>query len=162
MFFAKNFYPIHCEIKLKPIRFFSRLPNMYKNEFIVAFLKSSFNLWYMNNKFNSVDIYNPRIFFKIRIPILDGKNLLKLKIAEEISKVFNNILFKEKEFLKGKKDTRLVESHNKEIDILSYHIDQKIYELLGISKEQIKTIEDFLNIKKIYLPEEHKRTKQHL
>jgi len=151
IFFAKKCYPVHCEMGLRPLRFFSRFPDTYKNEFIIAFLKSSFNLWYMKNKFNSIDIYNPKIFFKIRIPNLDKKNKPQLKIAEEIVEVVNQILAKEKDFLRKKQDDE-AELHNKEIDILSYSIDKKIYELFGISKDQIKTIEAFLGINKIYLP----------
>lgn len=154
VFFAKKCYPVHHEMGLSPLRFFSRFPDTYKNEFVIAFLKSSFNLWYMKNKFNSIDIYNPKIFFKIIIPNLDKKNKPQLKIAEEIVEIVNQILAKEKDFLRKKQNGEIVELHNKDIDILSYCIDKKIYELLGISEDQIKTIEAFLSINKIYLPKE--------
>ena len=155
VFLAQKHYPIYCEMELRPVSFFSRFPDIYKNEFIVAFLKSSFNIWYMKNKFNSIDIYNPKIFLKIRIPNLDKKNKPQLRITEEIVETVNQILSKEKKFLTDKLDSEIVEIHNKDIDILSYFIDEKIYELLGISKDQIKTIEDFLSINRIYLPQKN-------
>jgi len=149
----------------------------YKNEYsiysIAAWLKSSLFLWFINRKHNNTDLFNPKIFNSIIIPIDDI-----MKIGGIIEGLVKDIINKEKVLLNNcnaleknnqcinseevidgvaltKQDNiediiKIIESHNKEIDKIALQIDKMFFEYYSISDEQIKIISQDLNMSGIY------------
>lgn len=145
------------------IAFSSQDVQKYSNKFLVAFLKSSFWLWYCLNRFESYNVISKDIFNKIVIPRINFKNPQQLKIIKDIDFNVDKILRLETSFLKNigalkdrtntEKLLQKVEQHNKSIDKFAYEIDKYIYLLVGLVPAEIKTIESSLRSIRVYQPE---------
>jgi hypothetical protein len=132
----------------------------YGLSFTICFLKSSFLIWYCKTKFDSMDIYPPKVFKNLRLPVIDTKNancielLHKLKLHfEEILKLEKEYLLKYRKFLgNSEKIIDYTNSHNVLVDDQAYNIDLIIYQLLHLTPDEIHTVEDYLILNSIYLP----------
>lgn len=150
----KNNPLLICKIKPE----FSDSINIFT---IIGWLKSSLSLWYMYNRFNSLNIHNPQIFKNIFIPTELFYNNTDSLIRERISKIIEL----EKEFLdesvayynlEGKtEDTKKVyykkvDVHNIKIDSIALEIDQLINSCFSLSETEIEIIDRFLTIKDLH------------
>jgi hypothetical protein len=128
--------------------------------FTVCFLKSSFFIWYCKTKFDSVDIFLPEVFNNIRFPVIDTKNANCIKLLHNLKLQFDKILKLEKGYLlkyrkflgNEEKVVEYTDSHNALVNDNAYNIDLIIYELLHLTTDEIRTIEDYLTLNSIYLP----------
>jgi hypothetical protein len=158
VFFSKKNVPFYSEkypyvIRAKPTRELN-----YSAKFATCFLKSSFFIWFCRRTFDDLDIFRPAIFNDIRFPRLIKKKDIELsKFAEEI---FDQILLQESIFLKdiykikeSEQKLKLIEKHNKVVDIKAHEIDKTIYSLLSLTSEEASIIENDLIINEIYLPQ---------
>lgn len=157
----------------KNFQFFSEsLPNILKisgdikpsAKFIVAFLKSSFNLWYLKNKLDNIDIFQPEVFNNLRLPVINLKHSDSSQAIneihnsiDEIIKLESNYLVKQRKYnIKDDKQreilSKLTTEHNSKVDLIAYDIDKLIYKLLDLSENQINVIEENLRLNDIYLP----------
>jgi len=131
----------------------------YNIKFITCFLKSSFLLWYMHNKYDSIDLFTPDIFNNLRFPILNTSNPRTVQTIDAINEDFDIVIKLETTLLAGqnkiKKDelSQYFDEHNKKVDEVAHHIDTLIYELIDLSTDEIITIENNLRLNAIYLPE---------
>lgn len=128
----------------------------YSNKLLCAFLKSSFFLWFLLSKYDDINMHDPQIFRKIRLPKLNFKNpLIKSKISIIESEI-ESIFLIEQDFLKitltEENCEEIVFNHNKSIDKHSANIDAMIFELLEIDADIIELIENTLKANQIYLP----------
>jgi len=132
----------------------------YGIKFTVSFLKSTLLLWYLINKFDDIDLFQPKIFRKLRFPVVNMRRPESLKTISEIEDSLDKILDLERECLiavrkcngiEAKQD--LLTQHNKRVDELAYSIDLNLYSLLGFSQDSIKVIEDNIRLNKIYIPD---------
>jgi hypothetical protein len=130
----------------------------YGMKFTACFLKSSFFLWYCLASFGDVNIWNPRVFNNIRLPLLDAE---KEETKQQLRAVEGNlraILALERAFLTGyssisSKDTnQFVEAHNGRVAPFAYEIDRAIYSLLSLSSDEVLTIEASLRLSDVSLP----------
>lgn len=148
-FYNPNEYPI---IKLT-------IDDKYPAKFLCVFLKSSFLLWFVKNKYNNIDIYDPKIFNNLLIPNLHLQNPKEKKIVEDIENLFNKILAMEKDFLstdlnkidEDKKDEFVVEYNNK-VQNHFVQIDTKIFSLLHLNQDEINIIKENLHSSNIFIP----------
>jgi hypothetical protein len=127
------------------------------NKFLVAFLKSSFWIWYSIFKLEDWDLYKPEVFRKCRIPDIKKDNDEDRSRIGFIEKRFDEILQLENAFLRTNYRNRTelekaIEKHNRLIDKPAYVIDKLIYEIIGINESHIEKIETFLRKNAIYLP----------
>jgi hypothetical protein len=138
----------------------SKINTPYGLSFTVCFLKSSFLLWYCKTKFDSVDIFPPEVFKNIRFPDIDIKNANCIELLRNLKIHFYEILKLEKEYLlkyrkfltNEEKTTDYITSHNSRVDDHAHNIDLIIYQLLHLTPDEIRTIEDYLKLNDIYLP----------
>ncbi|MCX6164211.1 MAG: putative DNA binding domain-containing protein, partial [Ignavibacteriae bacterium] len=137
----------------------------YSNKFISSFLKSSFWMWYCINVFEKTDFSEE--IKEIILPKLNIKNPVVKKSLTNLEMYFDKIIKAERIFLKNieklvksKKidepklyETKLnkVEEHNKTVSSLCYSIDKIIYSILGLSQNEINTIETCLRENNIYI-----------
>lgn len=130
----------------------------YGIKFTTCFFKSSFLLWYVKNKYDDIDFFTPAIFNNLRFPVLNTKNPHTVEIIDSINKDFDIAVKLETTFLIGMKKIRKDElhqyfdEHNKRLDEVAHHIDDSIYKLIGLSADEIITIENNLRLNGIYLP----------
>jgi len=163
IFYSINRYPVFTNNTGLAIVFSSQDVHQYSNRFLVAFLKSSFWLWYCLNKFESHNIIPKDNFRKILIPRINFKNPQQLGIVKNTDILVNKILKREMSLLKHiivrknrtniDKLFKIVNKHNKAIDKVAYEIDRYIYLLVGLAPSEIKTIESDLRNNRLYLPE---------
>jgi len=160
IYYSNRDYPFFSErygqvIKLSKTSIHSK----YGMKFITCFLKSSFLLWYMKNKYDDIDFFAPGIFNNLRFPVLNMKNPHTVEIMDSINKDFDIIVKLETTFLIGlnkiKEDEmrQYAEEHNRRVDEVAHHIDDSIYKLVGLAAVEIITIENNLRLNGIYLPE---------
>ena len=136
--------------------------SIYDIRFIVSFLKSSFYLWYAQNKYRSTNFADYEIFRDLRLPIIKLKRPDSQKQIRLINDTFNYIIKEERKFIaefnkayiRKKTDAKneFIIKHNARIAQRFYAIDQSIYNLLGLSDNEIDVIENNLKFNKIYLP----------
>lgn len=156
VYYSKRDYAFFSERLSQVIKVYG--PINPSTKFVSAFLKSSFNLWYLKNKLDDIDIYKPEVFSRLRLPMLNLKHPRIIKILEDFHNNFDTILKLEAQLLTKmtslKEDDRIsyIELHNSKVDEISYNIDRQIYQLLNLSEEQIVTIEENLRLNNIYLP----------
>ncbi len=156
VYYSKRDYPVFSERLTRVIKVYG--PINPSTKFIAAFLKSSFNLWYLKNKLDDIDIYEPEIFNKLRLPRLNTKRPNVILILKDLQDNFDTILKLEAQVLakttnlKEKDMLTYLTQHNSQIDETAYNIDKQIYQLLNLSEEQIITIEENLRLNNIYLP----------
>lgn len=135
----------------------------YSTKFLCAYLKSSFHLWYLLNRFNSLDVIPPSSFNCVRVPQLYPKRPDHSSIVKEIEGTFDKIIEIEKNFLPGQNKIKTPEelceyimAHNKSVEILFNNIDESIFNLLGLTDDERQTIRGNLSVNSIYVPEEAK------
>jgi hypothetical protein len=156
VYYSKRGYPFFSERLAQVIKVYG--PINPSTKFIAAFLKSSFNLWYLKNKLDDIDIYEPDVFNKLRLPKLNTKRPDVIQILKDLQNNFDTILKLEAQLLAKITSVRqndmlaYLNKHNSRIDEIAYNIDRQIYQLLNLSKEQIITIEENLRLNNIYLP----------
>ncbi len=130
----------------------------YSIKFLCAFLKSSFFLWYVKNKFGDIDFFPPEIFNFINIPNIHNGNSAEIDVISEIEKNVDSIMELERDFLKT--DLKSLESpneyitqHNEKTKNYFKNIDDLIFKLLKIKEEDILIIKENLRANYIYIPE---------
>ena len=136
----------------------------YGMKFTVCFLKSSLLLWYLINKFDDINLWQPNILDKLRLPTINMKNPQSLETIREIEASFDKILLIENDFLIAVRKCKdreaqnaLLEQHNKKVDKLVYSIDLNFYSLLDFAQDSVNVIEENIKLHKIYLPESSNR-----
>lgn len=132
----------------------------YSIKFLCAYLKSSFYLWYLLNKFNTLDVIPPSSYNCIRIPLVFPNNPDHSSLVQKIEKLFDEIVAEEKDFLAGEtklKNTeehlKYIKVHNESVKKLFMQIDELIFALLGISDGEKRTIIESLKVNGIYVPD---------
>ncbi|MFC1913246.1 hypothetical protein ACFLX7_03535 [Chloroflexota bacterium] len=160
IFYSTQDYPYYseqCQFIIKLHNSPNAKPHTMK--FITCFLKSSFLSWYIKNKYDNLNIFEPRIFNKIRTPLINDTRQGHKNIIMEIISLFDEITSLEFQFLiltrktKAKDLGQLSTQHNSEVDKLAYTIDSHIYKLLGLSDSDIDVIESNLRLNSIFLPQ---------
>ena len=159
IFYSKRDYPFFSEHYGQIIKLYkTSIDSKYDMKFITCFLKSSFLLWYMKNKYDNVDFFSPDIFNNIRFPVLNMKNPHTVEIMESINKDFDIIFKLETTFLIGlnklKEDEmhQYAKEHNGKVNEVAHHIDDSIYKLIDLSEDEIITIENNLRLNGIFVP----------
>lgn len=158
VYYSQRNYPFFGEerkiiLKLLPLK-----RELYSHKFLTAFLKSSFLLWYVMNKMDEDDLFLHSIYKSILVPKLEKKLPSHVEITKKIESNVENIMELEKEFLidsqriRGKKLMEFIEEHNRKVDKVAYAIDNEVFKLVGLSSEEISTVESYLNLKDVYLP----------
>lgn len=127
-------------------------------KFLCAFLKSSFFLWYIKNKFGDFDFFHPKIFNSITIPSLHLSNPAEKDLITRIETDVDNIIELEKTFLKTKWETitdqiDFIIQHNEKTKTYFKEIDELIFSLLKLKEEDILIIKENLRANNIYIPE---------
>ena len=160
IYYSHRDYPFYSERYGFIIKLYKEsIDSKYGIKFTTCFLKSSFLLWYIKNKYDDIDLFKADIFNKLRFPVLNTKNPHTIEIIDSINKDFDIIVKLETSYLIGmnkiKKDefSQYTEEHNKRVDEVAHHIDDSIYKLIGLSADEIITIENNLRLNDIYLPE---------
>ena len=132
----------------------------YSIKFLCAFLKSSFFLWYLKNKFGDLDFWSSKIFNRIDVPLLHLDNPKENDIITTIESNFDNIIELEKKFLKTDWNTvddngfeEYVNQHNEKTKIYFKKIDDAIFDLLKIKEDDKAIIKESLRANYIYIPE---------
>ncbi len=162
VFYSNYNYPFFGKVGIPILKLFAVKKSLYTLKFMVAYLKSSFLLWYVLNKLDEINLYLPNIYKNIRFPKLNSDIMENIEKVREIEKRVSEILKIEREYLvasQNMKDVQLnkiTKEHNFKVDTLAYAIDQVIYQMVGLSKEEIGTVEKRLRLSDIYLPEEKK------
>ncbi len=159
IYYSNRDYPFFSERYGQIIKLYkTSVDSNYGMKFTTCFLKSSFLLWYLKNKHDDIDLFTPDIFNNLRFPILNIKDPHTIEIIDSINKDFDIIVKLETTFLTGlnkiKKDEfiQYAEEHNKRVDEVSHNIDASIYKLIGLSADEIITIESNLWLNGIYIP----------
>ena len=130
----------------------------YSMKFLCAFLKSSFFLWYVKNKFGDFDFYQPEIYNNITIPSLHPNNPIEKDLITKIEENVDNIIELEKTFLRTDWDavvdfSNYVYQHNEKTKNYFKGIDELIFRLLKLKDEEIIIIKESLRANYIYVPE---------
>lgn len=116
-------------------------------------------LWFIKNKYNSLDIYNPKILRNLLIPNLHLHNPKEKGIIERVESLFDEILTMEKEFLST--DLQKITNNTIEEFIIEYNnkvqahfleIDMQIFSLLNLNSEEINIIKENLHSSNIFIP----------
>ena len=130
----------------------------YSIKFLCAFLKSSFFLWYIKNKFGDFDFFPPEIFNYITIPSLHLGNPTEKNLIAKIEADVDNIIELERTFLKTnwriiRDKSDYVIQHNEKTKNYFKGIDESIYSLLRLKEEDVMTIKENLRANYVYVPE---------
>lgn len=154
VFYSKKNTHYFSPNKIPAFRF--SITKEYPIKFLCAFLKSSYFLWFLKNKFNTIDLCNTSVFNSITIPNLHLKNPSEKLIVDDIEKVFKQILELERKFLAVKPVAEreylsIVNNHNSETKKYFAEIDRNIYKLLKLQKEEIEIIEENLQANYIFI-----------
>ena len=161
VYYSKRDYPFFLEENRAILKLHKSTNNSrYGMKFTVCFLKSTLLLWHLINKFDDIDLFQPKTFRKLRFPVINMRRPESVKTIREIEDSFDKILNLEGECLiavrkcKGAEaQQNLLDQHNKKVDELAYSIDLNFYSLLGLSQDSVKVIEDNIRLNKIYIPE---------
>jgi hypothetical protein len=162
VFYSKYNYPFLGEVGLPILKLFAGKKSLYTLKFMVAYLKSSFLLWYVLNKLDEINLYLPNIYKNIRLPKLNSDIKENIEKVKKIEERVSEILKLEREYLvasqnmKGDSLNKFTKEHNSKVDPLAYTIDQFVYQMVELSKEEIGIVEKRLRLSDIYLPEEKK------
>lgn len=132
--------------------------NDYSIKFLCAFLKSSFFLWYVKNKFDVFDFHPANIFNYLNVPSLHSGNSVEMNHISKIEAAFDSIIELEKAFLKTnltdlKNINDYVDQHNKNTENCFKEIDEEIFSLLKIKEEDVSVIKENLRANYIYTPD---------
>lgn len=137
-----------------------RINKDYPIKFLCSYLKSSFYLWYIMNRFNTFDVIPPSSFNCVRIPQIHIKNPKELAIVSEVETLFDSIIAAEKSFLvkqgKIKQSDELLEvtiAHNNSVKESFIRIDELFFILMGISDTEKNIILENLKVNGVYIPE---------
>lgn len=160
-YYSKRDYPFFFNENGQVLKLHKSTSNSrYGIKFTVCFLKSTLLLWYLTNKFDDIDLFQPKIFRELRFPAIDMRRPESVKIIHEIEDTFDKILSLEREFLIAVRKCNppeakqhMADQHNEKVDQLAYSIDLKFYSLLDLSQDSAKVIEDNIRLNKIYLPQ---------
>jgi hypothetical protein len=161
VYYSKRDYPFASQ-QYSQILKLHELPanSRYGMKFTVCFLKSTLLLWYLINKFDDTDLFDPKIFRKLRFPRIDIKRSESVQTIRQIEDTFDKILDLERDCLVAVHKCNTVEAkqnlltdHNTKVDELAYSIDLNLYSLLGFSQDSVKIIEDNIRLNKMYLPQ---------
>lgn len=161
VYYSRKDYPFYSTtggIVLKLYRTENNAP--YGIKFTTCFLKSSFLMWYCGNKFDNFDLFRQKILTTLRLPIINTRKPINVEKLRELEACLGKILDLERKYLvtvQRLRDRHLIEEqteqHNSAVDPLAYKIDQIIYQLLGLSAEDVGVIENNLRLKGIFLPQ---------
>lgn len=156
VFYSKSELNYHSSRNMPILKI--RLLGDYPIKFLCAFLKSSFFLWYIKNKFGDLDFFSPKIFNNITIPILHPKNKQEMDIVEKIETDVDNIIELENNFLKTDWTTindknNYIIKHNALTKDFFKRIDESIFSLLRLKEDEILVIKENLHANYIYMPE---------
>jgi len=164
IYYSKRDYPFFSERLDNILKITAdSLPRKLSTKFVVSFLKSSFNFWYLKNKYDEIDLYSPDIFYGLRLPILNSKKPDVVRSLNAIEVNLDNIVKLENDLLTRirkikKEDTgKDIEEHNLKVSEFAYDIDKLIYGLLGLTEDDILAIEENLRLNEIYLPKQLKK-----
>ncbi len=159
IYYSNRDYPFFSERYGQIIKLYKEsVDSKYGIKFTTCFLKSSFLLWYLKNKYDDIDLFAPDVFTNLRFPVLNIKNPHTVEIIDSINKDFDITVKLETTFLIGMKKIKkgellqYVEEHNTRVDEVAHRIDDSIYKLIGLSADEIITIENNLWLNGIYLP----------
>jgi predicted metal-dependent phosphoesterase TrpH len=158
VYFSERNYPFFDEDNRLLLKLFPKNSNLYSNKFLVCYFKSSFLIWYCQNKLDSFDFHLPSIYNSIRFPVINQKDPKQSKLVEAIEHKFDEILVLEKQCLIESQKLEIIKrdeyikNHNLKICKLAYEIDHNIFDLLNLSKEEINIIEENLKLNQIFLP----------
>ena len=154
--FYSNKYPVILKIHR------DRMISVYGIRFAVSFLKSSFHLWYLHNRYHNIDLINYDLFSNLRLPIINVNRPSSKEQISLINNTFDAIIKQERRFIsefnkayihkKVAVKNEFISNHNIQIEKSFYTIDQAIYKLLDISDKEIDAIESNLRFNNIYLP----------
>ena len=130
----------------------------YSIKFLCAFLKSSFFLWYVKNKFGAFNFYPPEIFNFINIPSLHLGDNNENNLISKIETAVDRIIELERKFLKTdwktiKDKDDHINQHNNKTETYFKEIDDLIFDLLKIKEEDVLIIKENLRANYIYVPE---------
>jgi hypothetical protein len=165
VFYSKRSYPYYCDIKSSILKIHKSDNPLYSMKFITAYLKSSFLLWYLLNKYNDSDLWSPNIYKNIRIPKLRQDTAEDVKRIKEIEYNVDEILNLERKYFlacQRANDSKLIEittNHNANVDSFAYAIDHIVFQIIQLSEEEIRTIESHLRLNDLYLPKKTKDVK---
>ena len=157
-FYSKRDYPFFGELGKPILKLTAKKKSKYGLKFILAYLKSSFLLWYVSNKLDDMNLYSPIVYQSIRIPKMNGDAREITKSVSEIEGLVDKILKLEQEFLveaqkvKSNRLSELVSDHNSNIDSHANKIDQAIFRIVRLSDGEIDTLEQHLRLSNIYMP----------
>lgn len=133
--------------------------NGYSIKFLCAYLKSSFYLWYLMNRFNTMDVIPPSFFNCVRIPQLFPNNPDHSSIVSQIEGLFGVIVSAEKTFMSKQsriKDSNelldFIMSHNESVKSSFVQIDDLFFTLLNLTEDEKQTIRENLRVNGIYVP----------
>lgn len=163
IYYSKYDYPFYSNRYPFVLKLYSeKLISVYGIRFVVSFLKSSFHLWYLQNKHGTTDITDPKIFPQLRLPLIKLSRPDSKKEISLINDTFDGIIKEERKFIAEfnkaydekniDASIELVDNHNARIAKRFYTIDQSIYKLLGLSDNEIDVVEKNLEFNKIFLP----------
>ena len=130
----------------------------YPIKFLGAFLKSSFFLWYVKNKFGDFDFYKSDVFNYIAVPLIHLSNPIERELITKIEDDFDRIIELEKNFLRTDLKTikdfgDYVFHHNEKTKSYFKSIDESIFNLLKLKDEEVLIIKENLRANYIYIPE---------
>ena len=161
VYYSRKDYPFYNEtssIVLKLYRTERNAP--YGIKFTTCFLKSSFLMWYCGNKFDDFDLFRPKILRELRLPIINTKDPTNVANLQELEACFGEILDLERNYLvtvQRLRDRQLIVDqtvqHNSAVEPFACKIDRIIYQLLGLSDEDVGVIENNLRLNGIFLPQ---------
>ena len=163
IYYSKRDYPFYSNRYPYVVKLHSgELNRTYDMKLLVSFLKSSFHLWYICNKYGNTNTLTTDVFFQLRLPIIHPNRPDSKKLVTFIRHKFDYILGEERRFVvefnkryRGKLTDaagQFIDNYNQRIAEHFYAVDKAIYELLGLSQDEIGALEDNLRFNKIYLP----------
>ena len=157
VFYSDN--PLNCFYRTMEPVLKIEINKDYPIKFLCAYLKSSFYLWYLLNKYNTLDIIPPSSFNNIRIPQLNLKNPKELSIVSAVEQLVDQITCAEKAFLLKQNSVKDPEElykvtveHNESVKTCFETIDDLFYSLLAVSDNEKLIIQDNLRVNSIFVP----------
>lgn len=163
IYYSKYDYPFYSNtyrflLKLYP----GQLPSIYGMRFLVSFLKSSFYLWYLLNRYGTTHFMDREVFRALRLPAIKRNRPDSRRQMSSINHTFDHIIKEERRFIadfnraysrkSNKVQKEFVDNYNARIANEFYAVDQAIYELLALSDNEIDVVQKNLEFNKIYLP----------
>jgi len=158
VYYSKRNYPFFGEGPKRILKLHLHARSSYALKFIAAYLKSSFLLWYVLSKLDETDLYLPHVYRKIVIPKVEARAPEHVQIVKEIEGCVEDIMTLERTYLAasqelaGKRLCELTGEHNAKVDPIAYKIDRAIFQLVGLSTEEIHVVESHLKLSDTFLP----------